>query len=199
MSSEANQPLPSTAQAPVVDLSSYSSHFTLRNRMARALWKAVWLVAFRPSPQFLYGWRRFLLRGFGASISPTSVIHASVKVWAPWNLSMGDYACLGPEVNCYNVAPVSLGRQATVSQFAHLCTASHDITDPAMRLITRPIRIGADAWVCSGAFVSPGLSVGEGAVLAAMACLTKDLPPWEVWGGNPAGFLKPRQLGRGSK
>ena len=82
-----------------------------------------------------------------------------------------------------------------VSQHAFLCTASHDITDPGRRLVTAPIHLGSSSWVCAGAFVNLGVTLGEGAVVAACAVVTKDVAAWTVVGGNPARFLKARVLG----
>ncbi len=177
-----------------VDVSSYSSRFTWRHKAGRGLWGLVWMICFLPSPTFLHGWRRWLLRRFGAHIGKGTVVHPTTRIWAPWNLTMGDHSCLGPHVDCYSVDRVTIGAHATVSQHATLCTASHDITDPGMRLITAPITIGPGAWVAAGAFVQPGRTIKEGGVVAAMACLTRDVGPWEVYGGNPAVFLKRREL-----
>lgn len=179
---------------PHVDVSHYTSHFSWKHKVGRGLWRLVWNILFHLSPAFLHGWRRFLLRCFGARIDNTAAIYPTTRVWAPWNLTMGANACLGPYVECYSVDKVTIGAQATVSQHAVLCTASHDITDPGMRLITAPIIIGASAWVAAGAFIQPGRTIGEGGVVAAMACLTHDVGPWEVFGGNPAVFLKRREL-----
>ena len=177
-----------------VDVSEYSSHFTWRHKISRKLWGFIWITCFRISPPFLHGWRRFLLRCFGAHVEKSAMVYPTTRVWAPWNLSMGNFTCLGPHVNCYCVDKVTIGAHATVSQYATLCTASHDITDPRMRLITAPIAIGPGAWVAAGAFIQPGRTIGEGGVVAAMACLTRDVGPWEVYGGNPAVFLKRREL-----
>ena len=94
----------------------------------------------------------------------------------------------------YCVDKVYIGPHATISQFTHLCTASHDIHCPHMRLITAPIRIEASAWVCADAFVGPGVRIGDGAVVAARAVAVKDVEPWTVVGGNPAKFIKRREL-----
>lgn len=188
-------PAPAPPPSPLrVDVSKYASHFSWKNRLGRVAWSLVYHTLFRWSPTPFFGWRRFLLRVFGATLARHAVVYPDTRIWAPWNLEMGEFACLGPEVNCYCVDRITLGAHATVSQFAHLCGAGHDITDPAMGLIHAPIHIGPGAWVCAGAFVSPGLTLGEGAVVAAMGCVTKDVPPWEVWGGNPAHFIKPRKL-----
>lgn len=181
-----------------IDVSNYSSGFSLSNRLGRLAWGFAWAVLFRWSPRPAMGWRRGLLRLFGAKIGKGASIYPDVRVWAPWNLVMEDHSCLGPGANCYCVAPIHLGAHATVSQFAFLCSAGHDIQDPGMRLQVAPIVVERGAWICAGAFVGPGITVGEYGVLAAMGCLTKHLPAEEVWGGNPARFIKQRNLKVGS-
>lgn len=106
---------------------------------------------------------------------------------------MADHSVLGPGVNCYCMAPLLVGRYAVVSQGAHLCGGTHDVDDPYFQLVTKPIEIGAFAWIAAEAFVGPGVRVGEGAVLGARAVAMKDLEPWSVYIGNPAQFLRYRK------
>jgi len=169
-----------------------------RNKLGRAAWGAVWLLLFRPSPRLLLGWRRFLLRLFGARVGRGAKVMPSVRVWAPWNLALGDYACLSHDVDCYCVAPVRVGAHATVSQYSFLCAASHDIEDPHMRLITAPIHIGDGAWVAADVFVAPGVTIGEGAVAGARSSVFSDLPAWKVCVGSPARPVKDRVLRGGA-
>ena len=105
---------------------------------------------------------------------------------------MEAYSCLASDVDCYNVAPITLGANSTVSQGAYLCTASHDISDPLNPLITAPIVIEDQAWVAAGAFVGMGVTIGQGAVVGARAAVFKSVEPWSVVGGNPAKFIKQR-------
>lgn len=135
-----------------------------------------------------------LLRLFGANIAETAIVYSSAKVYYPANLTMDEYACLASDVDCYNVAPVLVGKFATVSQGAMLCTASHDITSPNHELITAPITISDQSWVGAGAFVGMGVTVGEGAVVGARAAVFKNVNPWDVVGGNPAKFIKKREI-----
>ena len=107
---------------------------------------------------------------------------------------MGDHSGLANDVDCYSVAPIVLGPHSTVSQYAHLCAATHDYEDPSFRLVPKPITIGARAWVAAGAFVGPGVTVGEGAVVGARAVVVKDVPEWTVVAGNPAVQIRKRLL-----
>jgi putative colanic acid biosynthesis acetyltransferase WcaF len=158
------------------------------------VWQTAWLLLFRSSPKFCHGWRRLLLRMFGAKIGTGAHPHPSVRIWAPWNLEMGDFSCLGQRVDCYSVNRVHIGAHATVSQYSYLCTASHDYRNPRMPLITAPITIGAGAWIAADAFIAPGVTVGEGAVVGARASVFEDVAPWVVVAGNPARPLHKREL-----
>lgn len=181
---------------PRLDVSRTScpSPHGLANRFTRGLWAVAWLLLFRPSPRVLRGWRRMLLRAFGARIGRGVKVMASARIWAPWNLAMADESSLGEHCDCYNVARVTIGAHATVSRFAQLCTAGHDVADPHMGLISAPIEVGTSAWIGQGAFVRMGVRVGEGAVVGSHAVLTRDAPPWTVLVGNPARVLKRREL-----
>lgn len=178
-----------------IDLSKYENHLGRKHQMIRLVWGIVWSLATWFLPRSMgSGWKRMLLRMFGAKIHPTAVVYSSAKVYYPANLLMEEYACLASEVDCYNVAPIHIGAQTTVSQGAYLCTASHDITDPKNRLITKPIVIENQAWVGAGAFVGMGVTIHEGAVVGARAAVFKDVEPWTVVGGNPAKEIKKRVI-----
>ena len=177
-----------------VDVSNCPSPHSFGNKVGRVMWGMVWLVLFRPSPKPLHAWRRWLLRAFGAQIGRGVHIQSSVRVWAPWNLTMEDHSCLSFDVDCYCVAPVFIGAHTTVSQYSYLCTASHDIRLSQMPLTTAAITVGRGAWVAADVFVAPGVRIGDGAVVAAKACVTKDVLPWTIVGGNPARFIKRREL-----
>jgi putative colanic acid biosynthesis acetyltransferase WcaF len=91
------------------------------------------------------------------------------------------------------MAVVELKREAVVSQGTHLCAGSHDIDDPNLQLITKPITIGERAWIAAEAFVGPGVTVGEGAVLGARGVAFRDLEAWTVYAGNPAAAKRRRE------
>lgn len=187
----------SVADAPPVRVSREecpSPHSTA-NKLGRVAWAIVWRTLFRPSPRLLFGWRRMILRAFGADVAKTARVYPSAAIWAPWNLSLGEDATIADAVDCYCVAPIALGDGATVSQHAHLCAASHDIADPNMRLTTAPIAIGAGAWVCAGAFVGPGVTLGAGAVVGARGVVVRDVEPMAIVAGNPARVIGQRQIG----
>lgn len=164
------------------------------NRLARLAWGLVWHVFFRPSPRITHGWRCALLRLFGARLGRDVHVYPSARVWAPWNLEMGDGACLADDVDCYSVAPVTVGARTTVSQYSYLCTASHDHTRRDMPLVTSPIVLGEDVWITADVFVGPGVTIGDGAVVLARSSVVRDLPAWMVCVGTPARPLRRREI-----
>lgn len=178
-----------------IDLSRYHNALSRKHQLLRLLWGIVWNIFARPLPRSMgSGWKRFLLRLFGAKIHPTAMVYSSAKVYYPPNLEMNAYSCLASDVDCYNVASIKIGANTTVSQGTYLCTASHDITNPLNPLITAPIIIEDQAWIGAHAFIGMGVIVGQGAVVGATASVYKDVEPWTVVGGNPAKLIKKRML-----
>lgn len=178
-----------------MDYMNFQTPYSRWNKAKRLLWMMTWAAQARPFPKSLMaGWKRMLLRLFGAKIAPTAIVYATAKVFEPWNLVMDDHACLADGVDCYNAVPIHIGVNATVSQRVYLCTASHDISDPHHRQIQRPIDTKDRAWVCAESFVGPGVTIGEGAVVGARGCAYKDVEPWTVVAGNPAKTIKKRMM-----
>lgn len=159
---------------------------------ARMLW-ALAAPSFRFSPRLAWGWRRWLLRRFGARIGANVHIYPSVRIIMPWMLTIGDESAIGDRVILYALGPIAIGRQVTVSQNAHLCAGSHDYRDPAMPLLKTPITIGDGCWICADAFVGPGVTLGDGAIAGARAVVVANVPAGEIVAGNPARRIGARQ------
>lgn len=166
--------------------------FSLGNRVRRILWGIVYAMLFRPSPRPLHAWRAMLLRAFGAQIGQHVHVYAKARIWAPWNLRIDDNVGVADDVDLYTMAPIHLKARSVVSQGAYLCAGTHDYEDPNFQLVARPIVVGERAWVCAQAFVGPGVTVGDGAVVGARSVVTKDMPAWTVCAGNPCRPLKSR-------
>lgn len=174
------------------DTFRWAPTFELRHRIRRTLWAMTWALFASWTPPPLHRWRAFLLRLFGARLHTTVKVYGSARVWDPVNLHMGAFSTLGPRVICYSMDAIHIGHHVVVSQGAHLCCGTHDIRSPSFQLFAKPITIGANAWICAEAFVGPGVSIGEGAVLAARSVAFSDLASWSVYRGNPAVLIKER-------
>lgn len=173
----------------------YVDRLRFSQKLRRAGWVVVRAIFFTslPGPLFRY-WRIWLLRMFGAKIGRGCRVDSSCRVWWPANLKMADYSCLADSVDCYNVAEIRIGRNTTISQRAFLCTASHATTSIAKPLVCAPIEIRRHAWVAAEAFVGPGVTIGEGAILAARGVAVRDLDAWMIYAGVPAHAIKKRVL-----
>jgi putative colanic acid biosynthesis acetyltransferase WcaF len=170
--------------------------WTQRELVGRILWAAAQPL-FRFSPRPFWGWRRMLLRIFGAKVGREVHIHPSVRIIIPWNLEVRDWSAVGFDALIYNLGLVRIGQRVTVSQRAHLCAGTHDFHDPTMPLLKPPVTIGDDAWICADAFVGPGIAIGSGAVVGARAVAVRDVAPWTVVAGNPAKGIGKRESGEG--
>ena len=178
-----------------MEIKPYKNRLSFKNKFLRLLWGIVYNLFFRILPDSLfYGWRNMLLRLFGAKIGKHCKIRSSVKVWAPWNIEMGDYVAIGQKAELYSVDKIIIGTKVAISQRAYICTASHDITTHSKPLVTAPIKIESFSWVAADAFVGMGVTIGEGAVVGARAAVFKNVEQWTIVGGNPAKPIKKRVI-----
>lgn len=165
----------------------------MSNRLARGLWGIVYVLFFRPSLRFMHGWRRLLLKMFGARLGRNCNFYPTCKIWAPWNLDCGNNIGVGNGAEIYNPSKIRLDDYVTISQNAYLCGASHDVDDPDFPLISDEIHIREKAWICARATVLMGVTVEEGAVLALGSVAAADLEPWTLYGGIPAKKIRIRK------
>lgn len=172
---------------------------------AKTFCTKIYRMAWGVTHTLLIGWRprrvgmggtKMIYRLFGAKISKEAYLYNSAKVYDPRNLILEGGCELGPNTEIYNVNVVKLEDGARLSQNSYICTAGHDISviTPLMPLTSAPITIKKNAWVAASAFVGPGVTIGEGAVVGARGVVFKDVEPWTVVGGNPAKVLKKRMV-----
>ncbi|WP_428332399.1 putative colanic acid biosynthesis acetyltransferase [Novosphingobium sp.] len=171
-----------------------SPSFSLANRLYRLVWGICWLVLASWTPPPFHRWRRLVLRAFGARIGDKARIYGSARIWSPANLVVEHHATIGPRAQIYSMGRIVIGEYAVVSQGAHLCAGTHDVSDVHFQLHVRSIHIGARAWIAAEAFVGPGVTVGDGVVLGARGCAMRNLEPWMIYSGNPAQAIRPRHF-----
>jgi putative colanic acid biosynthesis acetyltransferase WcaF len=182
-----NKSLPGPSRLRRLDqASAYDSPWSLKVRIKLLLWGFVWSLLFRPTPKPLNRWRVFLLRLFGCQVHGRPFVASSAVIKMPWNLVLEDRACLGPQSEVYNLAPVTLQQRCTVAQQVYLCAGTHDFSVPTLPLVVGEIVVGADAFLGARAFVLPGVRIEAGALVGAAAVVTRDVAAWSVVAGNPA-------------
>lgn len=177
------------------DLSAFRLPAQFRGKPAWFV-QAWWLTQatlFGLSPQFLYGWRRFLLRLFGARIGNGVLIRPSAKITYPWKVSIGDYSWVGDDAVLYSLGEIVIGAHAVISQRSYVCTGTHDCAVPSFDIVARKIVIEDEAWIAADVFVGPGVTIGRGTVVGARSSVWKELPPMVVAMGTPAKPVRKRK------
>ena len=183
-----------TELRPSLDLAANRrmKKWSARELAGRALWETLRAPLFAWTPRPLWSWRRMLLRLFGARIGADVQIHPSVKIAVPWHVSIDSESSVGDGAILYSLGRITIGRRATISQYAHLCAGTHDYTRSDLPLLKLPITIGDEAWICAEAFIGPNVNVGRLAIVGARAVALKDVPENTIVAGNPARVLRPR-------
>ena len=180
----------------LVNLRSYDNSWYSPGRSV--VYRAAWLVL--GSPLLRAAWmpsslRVNLLRLFGTRIGKRVVIKPGVIIKYPWHLSVADDCWIGE--NCWidNLTTVRLGSNVCISQGAYLCTGNHDWSDPKFGLMIAPIHLMDGAWAGAKCILTPGTTLGEGAIAGAGSVVTGQIPDYHIYAGNPAIFIKRRTIG----
>jgi putative colanic acid biosynthesis acetyltransferase WcaF len=172
----------------------HESEWTFGQKVARTLWMFASATLFRWSFHNWYGWRRWLLRRFGATIGQRVRVRPTVRIEIPWNLTIADDAIVGDFAILYSLGPITIGRRTVISQYTHLCAGTHDYTKRFFPLVKLPITIGQDCWLAADAFVGPGITIGDRAVVGARSTVVKDVPADVIAVGMPARPIGPRRF-----
>jgi len=160
-------------------------YYTPADYLRRFLWALIQPL-WRCSPRWCWGWRRALLRAFGARVACGVRVYPAARIRQPWNLLIGPRCTIAWDVTLYCLGPIRLGADVVLSQGAHLCAGDHDLRDPAFPVRKRPITVGDGAWIAAEAFIGPGLVIGERAVVGARAVVMRDVSAASIVAGNPA-------------
>jgi putative colanic acid biosynthesis acetyltransferase WcaF len=162
--------------------------------LGRALWETLRGPLFGWTPRPLWGWRRMVLRTFGAQIGREVHVHPTVRIAVPWNIAIDDHSAVGDRAILYSLGPIRIGARVTISQGAHICAGTHDWRAPDMPLLKPAITVGDDVWLCADCFVGPGVTVGADAIVGARAVAMRDVAPGTIVAGNPARVVSHRTI-----
>jgi putative colanic acid biosynthesis acetyltransferase WcaF len=140
------------------------------------------------------GFRRVLLRVFGAKVGAGVILKPGVRVKYPWRLSIGDHSWIGEDCWIDNLGDVVIGANACVSQAVYLCTGNHDWKATHFDLIVSPITLEDGSWIGARATVLGGVRVHRCAIVTAGSVAARDVPAFEIHRGNPAQFVRVREV-----
>jgi putative colanic acid biosynthesis acetyltransferase WcaF len=178
------------------DLSRFSvpPKFRGRNKVLLQLWWFTQASLFKFSPQILYGFRRFLLRCFGAKIGRRVLIRPTAHITYPWHLQVGDYCWIGDDTVSYNLAPVVIGSHVAIAHRVYLCTGQHDISRVTFDIGAQPIVVEDEVWLANDCFIAPGIRIGKGTVIGARSTVLRDMPSGAVCAGYPCKVIRDRRM-----
>lgn len=136
--------------------------------------------------------RKCFYQVMGAKIGKNTVLCRRTEVLFPKGLQLADGVAVGWFAELDARGGIIVDHDTNISSHVKLITGSHDVDDPHFTADFRPIRVGHHCWIGTGATILQGVEIGDGAVVAAGAVVTRNIPPHEIWGGVPARFIKKR-------
>ena len=153
-------------------------------------WFKAWGKRLQQLPNLLkQGGAHARLRRLGATVHPLVFFSDARQISGQLNqLAIGAHSFIGRAELAVH-APLTIGACVCINDGVKILTASHDVTDPGWRTLTKPIVIEDHVWIATNAIILPGVTLGRGAVVAAGAVVVKDVPPFGIVAGNPARLL----------
>jgi acetyltransferase-like isoleucine patch superfamily enzyme len=131
----------------------------------------------------------------GANIGRGVVLYGGFEIRSPRRLAIGDHSAIGHRATLDARGGLTIGANVNLSSEVMIWTAQHDYRDPGFKAVFKPVAVGDHAWLGPRCIILPGVTVGQGAVVAAGAVVTKDVPDFTVVGGVPARKLADRPRG----
>jgi putative colanic acid biosynthesis acetyltransferase WcaF len=180
-----------------VDLSKFvadRAYLCGRPRLLHIVWLFLSWIFFTTHFPWPSNLKCMLLRAFGATIGSGVVIREDVYIHVPWNLVLADSVWIGHGCVLLNFERISIGPNSALAHQVYLAAAGHDVSDPHMAYLHKPIVIEDSVWVATRATVIAGVTLGSGCVVQAGAVVTRDVDPWTVAGGVPARETGKRML-----
>jgi maltose O-acetyltransferase len=148
------------------------------------------IVGFIPSHLL----RNFFYRLSGIKIGKRSVIHMGANFFFPKNISIGQGTILGTGIFIDGRAKVKIGSHTDIASEVMIYNSEHDLSSLTFKAIEEPVNIGDYCFIGPRVIVMPGVSIGDGAVVAGGAVVTKDVPEKAIVGGVPAKIIGERKM-----
>lgn len=150
----------------------------------------LWILGYIP----FHSIRLAIFRWAGIIIGRQSTIHIGCRFYQPKNITVGEGTIIGDHATLDGRAPLTIGNHVDVASGVWIYNSQHDIHSEDMRPIEAPVTIEDYVFIGPRAIILPGVTIGRGAVVAAGAVVTKDVPPRSIVGGVPAQVIGERQV-----
>lgn len=134
-----------------------------------------------------------LNRFFFAKINYNVGIYYGVEIRHPWKLRIGKSSIIGHNTLLDARKGLFIGQNVNISSEAMIWTLHHDYNSPTFEAIGDSVIINDYVWICSRAIILPGVTIGQGAVIAAGSVVTKNVKPYSIVGGVPATIIGERK------
>ncbi|MBI1318113.1 MAG: acyltransferase [Candidatus Hydrogenedens sp.] len=125
-------------------------------------------------------------------IGPGTTMGIGVKYKKPMGMTIGRNTNINPGVRLDNRGGFTVGDNVDIGEGVVFYCGSHDINDPYYRTKVDPTVIHDRVCIFAGSMIVRGITIGEGAVVAAMSMVRKDIEPYAIVGGNPAKVIGER-------
>lgn len=142
-----------------------------------------------PSKRF----RNYSLKRYGMCFEGDARLFSGFHIRNPRGIVVGDGVSIGPRVLLDGRMGLTIKSGAVIGYGAIIWTLNHDYNDIEFKGKGSPVVIGEHAWICSNSIILPGITIGEGAVVASGAIVTHDVEPYTVVGGIPAKKIGERE------
>jgi maltose O-acetyltransferase len=138
--------------------------------------------------------RKFFYIMSGIEIPLDSTIHIGANFFNPNNIVIGHDTIIGDHCFLDGRSPLTIGNHVGIASQVLIYNDEHDINSQDYGNSFGPVTIGDYVFIGPRAIILPNIKIGKGAVVAAGAVVTKDIPDFEIWGGVPAKKISDRKI-----
>ena len=143
-------------------------------------------------PIFTIRWLAYIAAGI--KIGPGSHLHMGTQFFYPMGVSIGKGCVIGQNAFLDGRDRLKIGDYVDIASDVMIYNSQHDVNDEDFKPVSAPVEISDYVFIGPRAIILPGVNIGKGAVIAAGAVVTKDVPEFSLVGGVPAQVIGERKL-----
>ena len=149
---------------------------------------------------FIIGWvpfgfvRMFFYSLADMQIGDSTIINMGARIYKPSGITIGEDCVIGEKITLDGRAPLTIGNHVDIASEVMIYNSEHDINDELFTAVEAPVTIGDYVFIGPRAIILPGVTIGDRAVIAAGAVVTKDVASGAIVGGVPAKVISERKL-----